>query len=239
MGNVAASGGYFAAAGCDKIFASEVTVTGSIGIFNGKFDVSGLLTRLGLSWTVYKRGAAADSFSFFRPFTTKERALLKEKLRYFYGRFIGAVADGRGMTTEQVDSVGRGHVWTGEQALPIKLIDELGGINEAIDLAKTRVGLSRDDRVRIVSLPRSKRSLIEQVLGQRIPFVAAPSSEDEGVLEGSVPDRFFDAPEATQPSMIDALLPGEIGKLVRDAMPASLWAQPDAVQARLPFSILW
>lgn len=232
MGNVAASGGYFAAAGCDRIFAGPMTITGSIGIFNGKFDVSSLLTRLGLSWTTYKRGENADAFSFYRPFSPEERAMLKEKLRYYYGRFIGAVAEGRGMKKEEVDAVGRGHVWTGQQALPINLIDQLGGFNEAIDEAKRRIGLGPNDRVRLVTLPRSKENLISQLLGNTLPGIRD--------IEGRL-DLGIEPPDAAADSAAiwTALLPGAIGTALSSAIPGSVWAQPGVPQARLPFAILW
>ncbi|HWM88642.1 MAG TPA: S49 family peptidase, partial [Kofleriaceae bacterium] len=127
LGDVAASGGYFAAAGCDTILADPMTVTGSIGIFTGKFDFSGLLGRVGVSWSTYKRGATADMDSFLRAYSEDEQRLMKRKLHYYYGRFIKAVADGRNLTTGKVDAVGRGHVWTGTQAKPIRLIDRFGG----------------------------------------------------------------------------------------------------------------
>jgi protease-4 len=116
MGDVAASGGYFIAAGCDTIFAEPMTITGSIGIFYGKFELSGLLRKLGITTATHKRGQHADVESFVRPYTEEERALLLEKLSYMYGRFVGAVAEGRRMKKEQVDAVGRGRVWTGEMA---------------------------------------------------------------------------------------------------------------------------
>ena len=232
MGNVAASGGYFAAAGCDKIFAGKLTITGSIGIFNGKFDVSGLLTRLGLSWTTYKRGENADAFSFYRPFSPDERAMLKDKLRYYYGRFIGAVAEGRGMKKEQVDAVGRGRVWTGSQALPINLIDQIGGFNEAIDEAKRRIGLSSDDRVRLVTLPKERSNLISQLLGGSLPGIRDIESRVDLGLER--PQKDPDPVAAWK-----ALLPGNVGAVLSDVIPASVWAQPGVAQARLPFAILW
>jgi protease-4 len=90
MGDVAASGGYFIAAGCDTIFAEPMTITGSIGIFYGKFELSGLLRKLGITTETHKRGQHADVESFVRPYTEEESALLLEKLSYMYGRFVGA-----------------------------------------------------------------------------------------------------------------------------------------------------
>lgn len=160
MGDLAASGGYYLAAGCDTIFASPTTITGSIGIFYGKFDLSGLLTRLGVSTETFKRGARSDMESMFRPYTDEERAVLLDRLRYFYGRFTDAVSRGRGLTNAQVDAIGRGHVWSGVQARGIGLVDELGGVGDAIELAKRRIGLAPDARVHILSLPRVSTGLL-------------------------------------------------------------------------------
>lgn len=210
MGNVAASGGYYAAAGCDTIFADSMTITGSIGIFYGKFDISGLLAHLGISWVTYKRGEHADMDSYYRPYTEEERTIVKDKMRYLYNRFIAAVAAGRTLTAAQVDAVGRGRIWSGSEAQKHKLVDELGGVVDAIEHAKRRAGLAPDERVRIIALPQVKSSVLGSLLGL------------SGVKDG--------------PELLD-LLPG-IGTLL-EAIPASLLAQPDAPQARLPFSIMW
>jgi protease-4 len=93
--DLAASGGYFIAAGCDAIYAEPMTITGSIGIFYGKFDVSGLLAKLGVTSETFKRGKRSDVESYFRPYTDDERTALFDKLKYMYGRFVGAVAEGR------------------------------------------------------------------------------------------------------------------------------------------------
>src|SRR5690606_7775251 len=103
LSDLAASGGYFIAAGCDMIFAEPMTITGSIGIFYGKFDLSGLLSKIGVTVDTYKRGKRSDVESLFRPYTSEERAVLLDKLRYMYGRFVGAVAEGRKLTKDQVD----------------------------------------------------------------------------------------------------------------------------------------
>src|SRR5690606_8540656 len=95
----------------------------------------------------------ADIESLFRPWTDEERAVLADKMRYMYGRFISAVAEGRGMTKEAVDAAGRGHVYTGVQAQAVKLIDKFGGFGDALDDAKVRMGLAVTDRVQIVELP--------------------------------------------------------------------------------------
>jgi protease-4 len=173
MGDVAASGGYFAAAGCDRIFAEPTTITGSIGIFYGKFDLSALLARLGITWTTFKRGQRSDMESYFRPFTDAERAFVKTRLRYFYGRFIKAVAQGRGLTEAQVDDVGRGHVWSGADALKQKLVDQHGGVGDAIRYAKKQAGMGERELAQLQLLPRPPRSLIQQLTG--LPGVKSDS----------------------------------------------------------------
>ncbi len=212
MGDVAASGGYFLAAGCDRIFADPMTVTGSIGIFYGKFDLSGLLAKLGLTTATFTRGAHADMDSYYRPYTEEERAIIQDRLRYLYGRFTGAVAQGRGMTDGAVDQVGRGRVWSGKQALAVGLVDELGGLIDAIDHAKAQVGLGQGDRVRLVELPREGGGLL-------------------GLLLGNLVRSRTEAP-------VDLSALGLVRNALR-GIPASMIVAPDVPQARLPFELTW
>ncbi len=165
MGDLAASGGYFVAAGCDRIFASPTTITGSIGIFFGKFDISGLLAKVGINVESVHFGERSEMDSLFRPFTSDERTVLLDKLRYMYSRFVGAVSDGRKMDKTKVDEVGRGHVWTGLQAKDRGLVDEYGGLASAMALARNKVGLSTSDRVRWVHLPSESGGLLQSLLG--------------------------------------------------------------------------
>ncbi len=163
FGDVAASGGYFIAAPCDAIWAAPSTLTGSIGIFTGKFDVSGLAGKLGVSVDVAKRGQHADMEGYFRPYTDEERKLILEKLRYYYDRFLEAVAAGRHLRKDQVDAIGRGHVWTGAQAQKIKLVDHLGGLMDAVTDAKKRAGLGEWERVELKAYPEEPASLLGQL----------------------------------------------------------------------------
>lgn len=165
MSDVAASGGYFVAAGCEQIFAEPMTITGSIGIFTGKFDISGLAAKLGVTAYTTARGKRADAESMFRPYTDDERAAVMKQLAYMYSRFVGAVAEGRGMTKEAVDNVGRGHVWTGEQAKPIKLVDTFGGLGDAIDEAKRRMHLPQSEKVQLVEMPAPPQSFVSALTG--------------------------------------------------------------------------
>ncbi|HEU4735343.1 MAG TPA: signal peptide peptidase SppA, partial [Kofleriaceae bacterium] len=211
MSNLAASGGYFVAAGCDVIFAEPMTITGSIGIFSGKFDIGGLARKLGITTDTWRRGKRADLESMFRPYTEDERAVLKGTLRYTYGRFVGAVAEGRGVPREQIDAVGRGHVWTGEQAMPIKLIDRFGGLGDAIDEAKRRMGVAAGDNIQLYELPQLPSSLLG-TLGQLL-----------GV-------RAEDALPVTELPVIKELLQG---------VPVSALVAPGVPQMRLPFAVSW
>jgi protease-4 len=207
MGDIAASGGYFCSAGADRIFALPLTITGSIGIFTGKVDASTLLKRVGVTWETTTRGSHADMEGFFRPYTDEERALIKKKLRYYYERFTGAVARGRKMTMEEVDKVGRGAVWTGEQARERNLVDQYGGLGDALGEAKRRAGLRDEELVELVLLPRDTSSIFESL----IKLAGGKVEADDG---------------ATGLPTFDSL---------RRLLPASILAQPDAIQARLPF----
>jgi protease IV len=213
FGDLAASGGYFIAAGCDTIFAEPMTITGSIGIFYGKFDLSGLLAKTGITIETYRRGKRSDVESLFRPYTADERAMLMDKLRYMYGRFIGAVAEGRKLTKDQVDAVGRGHVYTGAHARPIQLVDRFGGIGDAIDEAKERMGLSRDTKVQLYELPKVSGGL----LGLLGPLLGAQAQAKPTV-------------EITDLPVIRDLLRG---------VPGSVLVAPHVPQARLPYDVVF
>lgn len=162
MGSSAASGGYYIAAPAKTIYALPLTITGSIGIFYGKADVSGLLEKLGVNVEVHKTAPRADAESFFRPFTEEERAALAIKVRQFYDVFLERVASGRRMTKAEVDAVGQGRVWTGQQAHQHKLVDKLGGLREALAEARAAGGLPYDAPV--LDLPVQQTSLLERVL---------------------------------------------------------------------------
>jgi len=206
MSNLAASGGYFAAAGCELIFAEPMTITGSIGIFFGKFDLSGLIKRLGITIDTFKRGARSDAESMFRPYTNEERVALLDKLRYSYGRFIGAVAEGRGLTKDAVDAVGRGHVYSGDQAKPLRLIDRLGGLGDALDEARKRMHLPPHAKLDLEELPKIPTSLL-----------------------GVIGSLFSRAPAELPLSELP------VWKALVRGVPPSLLVEPDAAQMRLPY----
>lgn len=159
MGSVAASGGYYAAAAGTQIWASPLTVTGSIGIFYGKADVAELFQKIGVNVETYKTAPRADAESIYRPFTPEELDELGKKVGQFYGVFLDRVSEGRHMPREQVDAVGQGHVWTGRQALARRLVDRLGGLRQAMDEARRLASLPDDAPV--TELPTPLTSLLD------------------------------------------------------------------------------
>jgi protease-4 len=163
MGEVAASGGYFVAAGADEIWAEPSTITGSIGIFYGKVDVGPLAERFGITVESERRGAHAGANSLFRPFTDEERLGLAEMLRTWYRQFLERVSEGRKLPVERVDALARGRVYSGDEAQALGLVDSLGGFTSALMRARQLAGLRQD--AELVVLPKVPSNLLEYVLG--------------------------------------------------------------------------
>ncbi len=163
MGAAAASGGYYISAPASRIFANPLSITGSIGIFYGKADIAQLLNKIGVDVEVYKTHPRADAESMFRPFSPEERKELEHKVHQFYDVFLDRVASGRNMTKEQVDKLGQGKVWTGEQAVKNGLADEVGGLRQALAYARQQAGLPED--APIIELPSIQRSFLSQLIG--------------------------------------------------------------------------
>ncbi len=163
MSGYAASGGYYVSCGADSIFAEPGTLTGSIGVFAGKVDMSGFFGKIGIDREYITRGENALFFGNQAVFTPGQRARLQGLLDDFYSRFVDKVAAGRDMTPESVNEVAQGRVWTGEQALSRHLVDGLGGLLRALDSAKFMMGLKAEERVAIVTYEK-KLSLLERVL---------------------------------------------------------------------------
>ncbi|MEW6757533.1 MAG: signal peptide peptidase SppA [Acidobacteriota bacterium] len=156
MSDVAASGGYYIAMGSDGIVAQPGTITGSIGVVSGKFVLKGLYDWIDYREEVLKRGANADMLSSGVRFSPEQEKIIEGQMRAFYQDFVSKVAEGRKMSYEDVDRVAQGRIWSGEDALKIGLVDRLGGIPEAMDLAKDKAGIPKDERVRVRVYPRPK-----------------------------------------------------------------------------------
>ncbi len=164
MGDLAASGGYYIAMGADAIVAQPMTLTGSIGVFGGKFNQLGLFRKLGLNVEGVSRGRHAEMFSPFRDFSPDEREAFQAQLDDFYRQFVAKAAAGRGLRASAVDSAGEGRVWSGLAARGLGLVDELGGLAEALRIAQRKAGLDPSRDVQLVVYPRDERTFLERFL---------------------------------------------------------------------------
>jgi protease-4 len=154
MSDVAASGGYYIACNANKIVAEPSTLTGSIGVFMGKPVVKGLFDWAGITNETIKRGKNAGLFDTTVKWTPDERAKIEESAhKIYYDDFVPKVSKGRNKSVEEIDAIGQGHVWTGSQAKQNGLIDEFGGFEKAVEIAKGLAGISADKSVRRVVFP--------------------------------------------------------------------------------------
>ena len=153
MGDYAASGGYYISCAADSIIAEPTTLTGSIGIFGMIPNVKGLTEKIGLTFDVVKTNKFADFGNLMRPVNGDERALLQMMISQGYDLFVSRCAEGRHMTKEGIEKIAEGRVWTGEMAKGIGLVDELGGIDKALEIAARKAELKG---YTIVSYPTKK-----------------------------------------------------------------------------------
>jgi protease IV len=163
MSDVAASGGYWIAAPARKIVADRNTITGSIGVLIGKMNVSGLYNLLGMSTDSVATSDNASLFSAQQNFTPAQREYIQKSLDQTYADFTKGVAQGRKMTVEAVDKIGKGRVWSGSQAKELGLVDELGGLDRAVEVAKELANIPAGESVRLVRYPE-ERSFIQQLM---------------------------------------------------------------------------
>jgi protease-4 len=163
MGDTAASGGYYIAAPADKIVAEPGTLTGSIGVFSGKLITTGLWDKIGVSWDEVSQGKNAGIDSTLHDFTPEQHARFEHSLDEVYHAFIAHVADGRKLDPAKVEAIARGRVWTGAQGKENGLVDELGGLDVAVGLAKAAAHIAADQPIVLRPYPRP-RSPIEQLM---------------------------------------------------------------------------
>jgi len=185
MSTYAASGGYYIAMGADAIVAEPGTLTGSIGVFGGKYNLSGLFDKVGLNVETVKRGEYADLFAASKPLGDAGRSKLQEYIDGFYEVFIEKVAQGRGTTPMAIHEIAQGRVWTGEQGLKVGLVDELGGFRTALALAKEKAGIDGHAKLRL--FPRQP-TFLEQLLDQGVgPALTLRPLMDRTALLGGDP----------------------------------------------------
>jgi protease-4 len=180
MSDVAASGGYYSAMPAHAIVAEPSTLTGSIGVVLTKFVIDGTLKKIGLNMEGVSKGKYADIYSPVRAFSPDERKRMAENMQATYNTFVEKAAQGRNTTPEKIDAVGQGRVWTGRQAKQIGLVDELGGLERAISIAKQRAKIAQDAEVELVIYP-PRKSFYELFKG---PFSASERAATLGSLLG-------------------------------------------------------
>ena len=148
MGNYAASGGYWVSTYGDRIFAEPNTITGSIGVFGLFMDVQKLGNNFGITWDTAKTGNYADFETISRPKTPQELALAQSRVDDLYAKFLAKVSDSRGIPRDILEPNAQGRVWSGSDALNIKLVDEMGGLQKAIEYAAGKAKLGQDYKVK-------------------------------------------------------------------------------------------
>ena len=168
MGDVAASGGYYIAMGANRVFADPGTITGSIGVVGGKFALSGLYNKIGITTDVIGRGKNSGVLSSTHGFTDNERDSMQRLLNDVYDQFVSKAAQGRKMDKTKLEKLARGRVYTGSAALKIGLVDELGSLEDAIAYAKKQAGVGPDEKLEKLILPKAT-SPLESLLGPLDP----------------------------------------------------------------------
>ena len=151
LGDVAASGAYYCVAPCDFIMAHPTTITGSIGVIIRSANVEGLFEKIGIKDVTIKSGPEKDILSPTRPMTEKERDIIQRIIDEMLDRFLWVVAEGRGLDASELEEVASGNIYTGEQALSLKLVDAIGYRRDVIDKAKQLLGV---DKLRVVRYER-------------------------------------------------------------------------------------
>ncbi|MFI5366251.1 MAG: signal peptide peptidase SppA, partial [Candidatus Binatia bacterium] len=162
MSDVAGSGGYYIAAGANRIVAQPATLTGSVGVVLVRPNVKGFLNRMGITTETISRGTFAQLEDLTAPLTPEARQKLIDETDHIYDVFVDRVAAGRNLSTQRVNDIGRGRVWTGAQAQENGLVDELGGFTAAIQAAKKAAGIESTQEVELAFYPKAK-PLLERI----------------------------------------------------------------------------
>ncbi|NEQ20720.1 MAG: signal peptide peptidase SppA [Microcoleus sp. SIO2G3] len=208
MGDYAASGGYWIATGASHIFAEPSTITGSIGVFGLQFNVQKLANDNGITWDVVKTGRYADSSTVSRPKTPQELAIAQRSVNQIYYQFLNKVAESRKLPTQRVAQIAQGRVWSGQDAKQLRLVDDLGGVEDAINFAAKQAKLGNDWELQ--EYPEV-RSLEERIL------------------------KTFTDEASTQAEQANPLT-AEFMKLQADLALLKMMNDPRGVYARLPFN---
>ncbi|PSB06780.1 signal peptide peptidase SppA [Pleurocapsa sp. CCALA 161] len=209
MGNIAASGGYWIAAGADEIFAEENTITGSIGVFGLLSNIQEIANANGITWDVVKTGKFADIDSNVRPKTEAELAIYQQSVDKTYGLFVNKIADYRHLPVAKVKEIAGGRVWSGKEAIKIGLVDRLGGLESAIAYAAKKANLSNSWQL--------------EEYPQQNPF-------DTLILQQLFMAKIWESQAAKEP------ITAELLKIKQELSMLSAFNDPSGVYARLPFN---
>ncbi|RAV27921.1 signal peptide peptidase SppA [Sinomicrobium soli] len=209
MGNLAASGGYYIAAGADKIYAEPTTITGSIGVFGMLPNVKELAGRMGINAEHVVTNSQALGYSAFQPLSEAYRKVTTESIEHIYETFVHHVAEGRDMKVEDVDAIAQGRVWSGAEAVEIGLVDEIGGLNEAVAYAAGEAGTEAYVTVDYPVYSTSIQDVMDKFIGVSV------TKGREQILREEI---------------------GEEGYRVLQAI--RVLAQQKGVQARLPYELV-
>jgi protease-4 len=209
MSDLAASGGYFIAMTGDPLIAYRATETGSIGVFFGKPNLKGLYDKIGSHKELMTRGRFADIDTDTAPLNDLQRAKLRTEIELFYKSFVEKVAGARNRKYDDVEALAQGRVWTGAQAKQNGLVDELGGIDRAIELVKQRAKIAASDKIKLVAYP--PRRTLYQILMDRDQMTELESRVLDSRLESRVESKLDGlTDDASIRSLIHALLRGTL-----------------------------
>ena len=195
MGDYAASGGYYISCNADTIVAEPTTLTGSIGIFGMMPNFEKVTKKIGVNVDVEKTNALADMGNPYRAMTEREKALMQKSVERGYDLFTTRCAEGRGKTQAQIDEIGQGRVWTGEMALELGLVDVLGGLDDAIDIAVKKAGV---EAYTLKNYPEKESGMLSSILGMMNESIRL-----NGVLKGDAAQIFNDVYTISQIEKMD------------------------------------
>ncbi len=183
MGSYAASGGYWIATYGDRIFAEPTTITGSIGVFGVQFDVQRLANDFGITFDSVKTGKFADTLTISRPKTPEELAVFQRMVDWIYGEFVSKVAESRKLERAAVEEIAQGRVWSGLEAMNVGLVDEIGGLDDAIRHAAEKAGLGPNYRVSEFPRPKDLMEVLQELIGRNVPGIARSTSLSAKIAE--------------------------------------------------------
>ena len=179
MGSVAASGGYYIAAPATKIFANPGTITGSIGVLMKFSNIEGLMDKIGMKAFTLKTGKYKDVGSPVRTMSDEDKAMLQSVIDSTHGQFVKAVAEGRKLPLEQVKALADGRIYSGEQALALKLVDNLGTMQDAIEEAGKLAGIKGEPHV--ITPPKKKKFFLDMLMEETADRISGLVKQDNGL----------------------------------------------------------